>query len=85
MLFLEPARGTRTWALLGTDWRRSSEAADAAAAAQPTAAADKGSSEIGSAFDLKIAAMAKTSNRNTCAPPPPSFQQKRRAGDLSML
>jgi hypothetical protein len=29
--------------------------------------------------------MPKTSNRNTCAPPPPSFQQERRAGDLSML
>jgi hypothetical protein len=29
--------------------------------------------------------MAKISNRNTCAPPPPSFQQERRAGDLSML
>jgi hypothetical protein len=27
--------------------------------------------------------MAKTSNRNTCAPPP-SFQQERLAGDLSM-
>jgi hypothetical protein len=42
-------------------------------------------SAISSAFGLKIAAMAKTSNRNTCAPPPPSFQQARRAGDLSRL
>jgi len=42
-------------------------------------------SAISSALGLKIAAMAKTSNRNTCAPPPPSFQQERRAGDLSML
>jgi hypothetical protein len=28
--------------------------------------------------------MAKISNRNTCAPPPPSFQQERRAGDLAL-
>jgi hypothetical protein len=42
-------------------------------------------SAIGSAFGLKIAAIAKTSNRNACAPPPPSFQDGRRAGDLSML
>jgi hypothetical protein len=42
-------------------------------------------SAISSAFGLKIAAIAKISNRNTCAPPPPSFQQERRAGDLSML
>jgi hypothetical protein len=33
---------------------------------------------------LKIAAMAKISN-HTCAPPPPSFEQERRAGDSSML
>jgi hypothetical protein len=40
-------------------------------------------SAISSAFGLKVAAMAKTSSRNTC-PPPPSSQQGRLAGDLSI-
>jgi hypothetical protein len=74
------------WAATSFFMRRSpSEAADAAAAAQPTAAADKGFPRLAAPSARKIAAMAKTSNRNTCAPPPPSFQQERRAGDLSML
>jgi hypothetical protein len=38
-------------------------------------------SAISSAFGLEIAAMARTSNRNS-APPPPSSQQERRAGDF---
>jgi hypothetical protein len=42
-------------------------------------------SAISSAFGLKIAAMAETSNRKTCGPSLPSFQQERRAGHLSML
>jgi len=44
------------------------EAADADAAAPPTAGADKGFSAISNVFGLKIAPMAETSNRNTCAP-----------------
>ena len=62
------------------DQRRSTEAADADAAAPLTTGADKGFRDW-QRLGLKIAPMAKTSNRNTCAPAtiiPASAPRRRR-------